>query len=238
MSAFLLFLFLVQPFAWANAEEFFGTVEAVLDGDTVMLARDNAKSIKVRLAGIDAPEKDQEYGLESKKSLRELVLRKMVKVTTKAVDDYGRLVAQLDVGHLNVNQEQVRRGMAWDFSRFQGNREMVALQREAQLAKRGLWAGKLIVQPAQWRKQHPPMFSKPTDNAPSTQSTISAPSARPAQSGRAAPSGRAATVCGKKYCSEMASCLEAQYYQAHCHIKTLDGDGDGKPCERLCAATK
>ena len=67
MSAFLLFLFLIQPFASANAEEFFGTVEAVLDGDTVMLARGNAKSIKVRLAGIDAPEKDQEYGLESKK---------------------------------------------------------------------------------------------------------------------------------------------------------------------------
>ena len=224
MSKFFIFLFLIQSFSWANAEEFFGTVEAVHDGDTLRLTRENAKSIKVRLAGIDAPEIEQEYGLASKKSLRELVFRKKVKVTTKAVDDYGRVVAQLDVGPLNVNQEQVKRGMAWEFSRFQGDRKMAALQREAQSAKRGLWAGQSIVQPSQWRKQHPPGVSRPNRPAPSAPSTTTARSA--------------SSVCGKKYCSEMDSCVEAQYYQAHCNIKTLDGDGDGKPCERLCAATK
>ena len=223
MRKFFLFLFLIQSFSWANAEEFFGTVEAVHDGDTLRLTRENAKSIKVRLAGIDAPEIEQEYGLASKKSLRELVFRKKVKVTTKAVDDYGRLVAQLDVGPLNVNQEQVKRGMAWEFSRFQGDRKMAVLQREAQSAKRGLWAGQSIIQPAQWRKQHPPTVSGANRPAPAAPAPIVS---------------AASTVCGKKYCSEMASCVEAQYYLAHCHIQTLDGDGDGKPCERLCAATK
>ena len=155
MRAFLLFLFLIQPFAWAKGEEFFGTVEVVVDGDTLWLTRDNAKSIKVRLAGIDAPEKEQEYGLASTKSLRELIFRKKVKVTTRAVDDYGRLVAQLDLGPVNVNQEQVRRGMAWEFSRFHGDLEMAALQREAQLAKRGLWAGQALPgAPARRAKRH------------------------------------------------------------------------------------
>jgi hypothetical protein len=114
---------------------------------------------------------------------------------------------------LNVNHEQVRRGMAWEYSRFHSNRELVALQREAQQARRGLWAEAGAIEPSQWRKQHP---------------AIAQPHA-PA----------AGAACGsKKYCSQMSSCEEARHYLTRCGIKTLDGNGDGVPCENLCGAGK
>lgn len=222
MRTLLVFLLLASTTISACAEEFNGKVIAVLDGDTVLVARGSGQAIKVRLAGIDAPEKAQEYGLASRDALRGLVLRKRVRITSKAVDDYGRLVAEISVGGLNVNQELVRRGMAWNFSRFHSNPDLAALQREAQQAKRGLWAGESVIEPSQWRKQHPSVpHLAPTAAAPD-------PALRPS----------AGQDCSKKRCAEMSTCEEAKYYLAHCHVQTLDGDGDGIPCERLCAATK
>ena len=210
---FLLYMF--HAYGIACAEEFTGKVVVVLDGDTVLLVRGSDAPTKVRLVGIDAPEKEQEYGLASKKSLRELVLHKQVQVISQGVDDYGRLLAELKMDGLNVNHEQVRRGMAWNFSRFRSNRELAALQREAQQARRGLWADASAIEPSQWRKQHPNTWPVPTAAASS-------------------PLAISASACGKKRCAQMTSCEEAKYYLAHCHVTTLDGDRDGIPCESLC----
>ena len=211
MRTLFLLLCTFHAFGIACAEEFTGKVVVVVDGDTVLLVRGNAAPTKVRLVGIDAPEKEQAYGLASKKSLRELVLRKQVQVSSKGVDDYGRLLAEISVGGLNVNHEQVRRGMAWYYSRFRANRELADLQLEAQQAKRGLWADTTAIEPYRWRKQHP------TD-APVTPATVKSDS-----------------PCSKQRCAEMTSCVEAKYYLAHCHNKIVDGDGDGMPCEKLCS---
>ncbi len=215
----------------ASAQEFLGKVVAVLDGDTVLVARASGQSIKVRLAGIDAPERAQEYGAASSKSLQEMVLNKQVQVSSKAVDDHGRLVAEVSASGLNVNREQVRRGMAWNYSRSHSDRELAALQHEAQQARRGLWAGESVIKPSQWRKQHP---SAP--RVVPSPAVVADPDLRPS-SGQALRPG-SGQACSKKRCAEMASCEEAKYYLTHCHVQTLDGDGDGVPCERLCAATK
>ncbi|MBI1887121.1 MAG: thermonuclease family protein [Nitrosomonadales bacterium] len=196
----------------AQAADFSGKVIAVLDGDTLLVLR-GGKPVKVRLAGIDAPEKAQPYGVASQQSLADLVMDKQIGVVSRAVDDYGRLVATVSIGEINVNHEQVRRGMAWEYSRFHNNHEVLALQRDAQQAMRGLWAGEAIA-PAQWRKQHPAGFV-------------------PQHSPIGAPDGAA---CGDKtHCSEMTSCEEARHYLAKCGVETMDGDGDGVPCEALCA---
>ena len=196
----------------AEAADFSGKGIAVLDGDTLLVLR-GGNPVKVRLAEVDAPEKAQPYGTASQKSLAELVMGKQIRVVSRAVDDYGRLVATVQVNGLNVNHEQVRRGMAWEYSRFHNNHELMALQREARQARRGLWAGDEAVDPSQWRKQHP----------------ASAPAAATAPG----------NTCGsKKHCSEMSSCEEARHYLAQCGIKTLDGNGDGVPCEKLCLPRK
>lgn len=190
----------------AGAETYTAQVIAVLDGDTVMVMRDNRK-ITMRLAGIDAPEKQQAFGMASRDALAGLVLRKTVHVTTKAVDDYGRVIALLDVGRVNVNEELLRRGLAWEYSQYHSNKNLLALQSRAQAARRGLWAAAHPVPPWTYRKAQ-------------------------------APAGKQAAVakaCGSKhYCSQMLSCEEATFYFTQCHVKTLDKNGNGLPCENLC----
>jgi endonuclease YncB( thermonuclease family) len=211
----------------AGAAEFTGKVIAVLDGDTVLVTHDG-KPVKARLAEIDAPEKAQPYGADSQKSLADMVKGKQIKVVSSTVDDYGRLISRVYIGEFNVNHEQVRRGMAWEYSRYHSNRELVALQREAQEAKRGLWAEDDAIEPSQWRKQHPV-------SAAEQPNTPASPSAAPVSPPLQADSGQ---VCGKKHCPEISSCEEASVQLSLCGQKSLDGDADGKPCEKLCAPAK
>ncbi|OGS97112.1 MAG: hypothetical protein A3K04_09710 [Gallionellales bacterium RBG_16_56_9] len=215
------------------ARTFSGKVIAVLDGDTLLVMR-AGKPVKVRLAEVDAPEKAQPYGTAAQKSLAEMVMGKQIQVASRAVDDYGRMVATVNIDGLNVNHEQVRLGMAWAAVGWRqsrpslrdplhSNRELMALQREAQQARRGLWAEEeAAVEPSQWRRQHPGTLSAPPHAAVSQ---ASAP---------AAATSLDPACDSKKHCSEMSSCEEARHYLTRCGVKTLDGDGDGAPCEKLC----
>lgn len=215
----------------ALAQEFNVRIIVVLDGDTVLVRRGGG-TVKIRLAEIDAPEvahagmgtpdpqKAQPYGEDSRRSLSAMVLGKQVDVVTLAVDQYGRLVAKLSMDGLDVNAEQVRRGMAWAAVgwRQSGNHPLLALQAEARQARRGLWEQAHPVSPEIWRKQHPGAFMQESASQP--------PVGMPSD-------------CGKKqYCSEMRSCAEARHYLTHCGVRSLDGNGDGLPCESLCGGRK
>lgn len=191
-----------------QAEQFDARVIAVMDGDTVLVLRDS-KKIKIRLANIDAPEKAQEFGMESRRALVDRLLQKQVHVNSHAIDSYGRMVAELSVDGRSVNEEQVQSGMAWEYSHFHRNKHYLALQGEAQQAHRGLWAlADKPVQPEQWRKLHP-----------SADHTV-----------------KRNEACGKKrHCSQMVSCDEANFYLTQCGLKSLDANGDGVPCESLCS---
>jgi endonuclease YncB( thermonuclease family) len=199
-----------------SAETFTATVIAVLDGDTVIVQQ-GPKKTTVRLAGIDAPEKAQPWGSESRGALTKMVLRKEVRVTTKTVDDYGRVVALLETSgakgaeQINVNEAQIRSGMAWEYSRYHGDAALVALQTEAQRARLGLWRQVNPQPPWEFRKGH-----------------ASGPA--PAQSNPG--------CGGKRYCSQMVSCEEATFYLKQCGNKKLDKNGDGVPCENLCKSPK
>ncbi len=196
---------------------FLAQVVAVLDGDTVMVRR-RAGIVRIRLADIDAPEKAQPYGDASRRSLAEMVLHQQVHVASRAVDKYGRVVARLGLNGLDVNAEQVRRGMAWDYSLHHSNRLLAAFQNEARLARRGLWSSSQPTPPWLWRKQHPANYSISSTRQSETVN-------------RLASSGE----CGSKhYCSQMRSCGEARYYLAQCRMYKLDRNHDGVPCESLC----
>jgi endonuclease YncB( thermonuclease family) len=207
----------------AHCDEFTAKVIAVLDGDTVLIKRTSGL-VKIRLAEIDAPEKTQTFGETSKESLSRMVLGKQARVASQVIDQYGRLVAYLSVDGLDVNAEQIRRGMAWEYSNYHGNQALIALQNEAKQTQRGLWAQNNPTPPWEWRKQHPSTYSSQS-NAAVSSVTISTNAASLDPS------------CGnKKHCSEMFSCEEAKHYFVQCGVKTLDGDGDGVPCEKLCAS--
>ncbi len=205
-----------------RAEEITAKVLAVIDGDTVLAllscpasalpACAGKRPVKLRLAEIDAPEKDQLGGAASSRSLAGLVLGKRVTVQVEAVDKYGRPVAHLVLGATRINEEQVRRGMAWEYSNYHGNQAYIALQNEARQAGRGLWAQPDPVPPWRWRKLHQADAISP-------------------------PHAAADPACGsKRYCAQMSSCAEARFYLTRCGVATLDGNGDGVPCESLCGA--
>lgn len=217
----LIILMLSLPL-WAQAEIFSAKVIVVMDGDTVMVLRDGQK-IKIRLANIDAPEKDQPYGMQARQSLLELVGKRQIQVTTQAVDQYGRTVGLISLDRLNVNEEQVRRGMAWEYSHYHSDRAYIVLQSEAQQARRGLWQQTSPQPPWQWRKSHAP--SKPAYSQ-RHQSHL----------GPSSPKIHSYDVsCGhKKKCSQMTSCDEAHFYLTRCGVTTLDRNHDGVPCEALC----
>lgn len=210
-SGLIVVLFLLGALNAACADSFSAKVIAVMDGDTVLVLRDNTR-IKVRLAEIDAPEKAQAFGEQSRQSLADLILRKEIRVDSKTTDIYGRLVALIKLDELNVNHEQVRRGMAWASSRSNKGKALFALQDEAKKAGRGLWAQADPIPPKEWRNTH------------------ATPQQQHAEQNN---------LCGsKQHCSQMNSCDEANYYLSHCNVPSLDKNRNGIPCENLCAVKK
>jgi endonuclease YncB( thermonuclease family) len=219
--------FLVALFALvvlnAQAESFEAKVLAVMDGDTVFV-KSGAFKAKLRLVNVDAPEKDQPFGKESQESLQSLIGGKVIHVESKAMDKFGRTIGLISIGDINVNEEQVRRGMAWAYSRSREGRAYARLQSEAQQAKRGLWQQANPQSPAQWRKLHP---SEPAKHARQQQHKALPQTQKPERFSNLA--------CGKKsYCSQMVTCDEAHFYLTVCGVKRLDTNKDGIPCESLC----
>lgn len=139
------------------AETLRGVVIVVIDGDTVLFKPDQYGAhshafLKIRLADIDAPEKDQAYGDIATHTLKELVLNQPVEINTVATDAYGRTISHLQKGALQINTEMVRLGLAWSSSRYQRNAEGRAAQDEARRARRGLWVEAAPTPPWVWRR--------------------------------------------------------------------------------------
>jgi micrococcal nuclease len=108
-----LFLILIIALPVSASPVYEGKVVGISDGDTITVLVGGHQPLKVRLAEIDAPEKSQAYGQRSKQSLSNLAFGKQVRVEQQDRDRYGRVVGKVYVGSLDVNAEQVKRGMAW-----------------------------------------------------------------------------------------------------------------------------
>ena len=126
-------------------------VTGVADGDTLSVELDGTRH-RVRLARIDAPEKGQPFGRRSEQSLRQLVWKRTVTLEWHRLDRYGRPIADVTIEGLDVNAEQVRRGMAWVYLQYSQDAKLIALEREARAAKLGLWEQPDPVAPWQWRQ--------------------------------------------------------------------------------------
>ena len=103
----------------ANAETVTDRVVGVADGDTLTVLDVDKVPHKIRLAGIDAPEKKQPFGNRSKESLSELTYDKTVTIETDKRDKYGRQVGKVLVNGQDVNLVQVERGMAWHYKAYE-----------------------------------------------------------------------------------------------------------------------
>lgn len=218
ISTFIVCFLFSQP---VFAEEYVGKVVGVSDGDTfTLLIRDN-KTLKIRMAEIDAPEKDQPFGAQSKKILSDLIFGKNIKVIKNDTDKYGRTIGRAYVGASDINLELVKVGAAWAYRQYLTDNNFITVEDEAKLKKLGLWAlqADQIMPPWEWR------------NGGGKKTTAASPTAPVPLISKSIGSFQCS---GKVYCKQMINCAEARFYLLECGLSRLDGDRDGVPCESLC----
>lgn len=102
----------------AVAAELEGTIVGVADGDTVTLLDAGKKQHRIRLDGIDAPERTQPYGQRARQSLAELAHGRAAHVDCPKTDRYGRAVCRVLIDGVDVGLEQIRRGLAWHYVKY------------------------------------------------------------------------------------------------------------------------
>ena len=135
-----------------------GKVVNVADGDTITVLDEKNIQYKIRLQGIDAPEKAQPYGQKSKQSLHQLVHSKQVTVEYHKKDKYGRTVGKVLFNGSDICLEQIKLGMAWHYKQYESEQSKADrdVYAQAELASRtqtiGLWKDKNPTPPWEFRK--------------------------------------------------------------------------------------
>jgi len=150
----LLFFGALLALAPTGARAFVGEVVGVSDGDTITVL-EGRTAHKVRLFGVDTPEKHQPFGTQAKKFTSETVFRKQVEVEPVDTDRYGRTVGIVRFGGRSLNEELVRAGMAWVYLAY-CKRPVCdgwkAVEKQASARRVGLWKDPHPVPPWEFRR--------------------------------------------------------------------------------------
>jgi len=134
-------------------------IQHLSDGDSFVVRTEDGRRVTVRLSAIDAPEKTQPYGDVSRRSLLALVEGKSLIIIPIKRDPYGRTVARVLVGEIDIGLAQVRAGMAWHYKRYESEqtlrerREYTSAEQRARDNGLGLWAQPEPVPPWRFREQ-------------------------------------------------------------------------------------
>jgi micrococcal nuclease len=142
-------ILLLIIFSFYQVKEYSGKIVYVIDGDTFIL-QTKEERLKIRLDGIDAPEKDQDFGPESKKFL-EKYLYKECKVVYKGVDRYGRTIGVLYVDSVNINLQSIQEGFSWHYKKYSSDTVLAEAEVKARIEYKGLWSNTEAIEPWKWR---------------------------------------------------------------------------------------
>lgn len=140
-----------------HAEVLTGQVVSIADGDTITILDSSRQQHKIRLAGIDAPEKKQAFGKRSRQSLATMIFSKTVSVEWNKRDRYGRTVGKIMINGVDANLAQVKAGMAWWYEKYRkeqspaDQRLYAEAEQHAKTARVGLWRDPVPVAPWEWR---------------------------------------------------------------------------------------
>ncbi len=142
----------------ASADTLTGRVVGIADGDTLTLLDATNTQHKIRLAGIDSPEKGQPFGQVCKQNLSDLAYDRVAAVESSKLDRYGRVIGKVLVNGKDVNLGQVRRGCGWHYKKYQNEQILDdrlsynAAEESARAGKVGLWTDHEPMPPWAWRK--------------------------------------------------------------------------------------
>lgn len=131
-----------------------GICVGVSDGDSLHLELPDGERVRVRLYGIDAPEKDQECALAARKKLGKLIYDKEIRVEVLDVDKYGRYVGKVYAGARYVNRFMLKEGLAWHYKHYAADDELLAeAEARAKAAGRGIWSTESPCRPRVFRSE-------------------------------------------------------------------------------------
>ena len=136
-----------------HGEEIRGKVVGIADGDTITVLDAGKVQHKIRLEGIDAPEKGQAFGTKSKDAMSEKVGGEDVVVRWEKKDRYGRILGDVYLGDRHINLEMVEDGLAWHYKQYSKAKALAEAEDAARKAKKGLWVDKEPVPPWEFRKR-------------------------------------------------------------------------------------
>jgi endonuclease YncB( thermonuclease family) len=154
-----LLLALLITHCLAHADTLTGRVVRVTDGDTIVILDSADTQHKIRLTGIDAPERKQAFGTKSKEHLSDSIAGKFVVVDYDKRDYYKRILGKVLLNGEDMNLEQIRAGLAWHYKKYQKEQSpsdralYSAMEVEAREAGRGLWRDPAPVPPWKYRKR-------------------------------------------------------------------------------------
>lgn len=154
----LMFACLLQLAGGALAVIILGKVVGIADGDTVTVLDASKNQHRIRLEGIDAPEKSMPFGQRAKEHLSNLVFAKDVEVKTSKKDRYGRAIGSIFVNGLDANLAMVNAGMAWHYKKYQKEQSpadrliYASAEEQARSRRAGLWRDDNPTPPWEYRK--------------------------------------------------------------------------------------
>lgn len=138
-----------------------GLVVNIIDGDTIDVLDQQHVSSRIRLQGIDAPEKRQAFGKQARQNLINLVAGNTVVVEWRKHDKYGRIVGKVFCDDRDVCLAQIRAGLAWHYKEFEDEQDEVDRrsyaegEQTARSNKLGLWRDTTQIQPWEFRHRKP-----------------------------------------------------------------------------------
>ena len=234
-----------------------GKISRVIDGDTIQFIASDNELFKVRLNQIDAPEfksieasnKNQKFGEESKNSLTDLCEGKNGSMIISGEDRYGRILATLYCEDRNANIYQLESGMAWVYDKYVTDYEYYKYQNSAKSKKLGIWSEEYPLPPWKFRagqKSYDYRIKEIEQKLENlillTEDQINIYENKIIEllnqfeetSQNNNENNTIGFSCEKKTCKQMLNCEEAYFQYLQCGNTGLDRDKDGIPCESIC----
>ncbi len=134
-------------------EKLFGTVIKIVDGDTFDLLTKENISIRIRMNGIDCPERKQDFYQAAKDALDLLVFKREVQLVTYGKDRNKRVIADVFISGENINLTMIKSGYAWHYKKYSSDSSFAKAEDLAKATKRGLWQMEHPVAPWEFRRK-------------------------------------------------------------------------------------
>ncbi len=153
MKGVLLLTCLFSTLTFAENYQITGKVIKITDGDTVTVMTTDHSKYKIRLSGIDAPERKQPFGKKSKQMLSRFIGKKMITAKCTGKDRYKRHICTIYLNGNDINAEMVANGGAWVYRKHYKGSYYYTLENQAKVKKLGLWrtSEAQAIPPWQWR---------------------------------------------------------------------------------------